>query len=309
MGILHYPKVGRVSVKRGSRRDRNPSLEPKPPSEAGSGDEQVSGPDTVTPALEPVLGPTITHDTLPDATGASTNDDHPKKIPGQVPRAENLPTAVSTRNKGTLNRRRTSKSLKVTGNYSGDTIWKLMELKLGGKSGMAEAALASDNPKAHIFAEMILDSAFKDTTTKGLAKKAGLNYAEVAELFTGKRKLETAIVLHDRLPEVVAGAVEDSMPSYIPCSDCKGKGTTDGGTCWVCRGAGEIRKPGDKDKLSFVGQATKLIEKGAPVFNQNQQFNINNQTVQSSSFEELMRKASVDHKKVIEGEVIETGNT
>src|SRR5207247_1366485 len=120
---------------------------------------------------------------------------------------------------------------------------------------------------------------------------------EVVDLFRDRRWLEATLELHDRLPEVIEGAVTDAAPSFVPCDECKGQ---DSEHCWQCRGAGQIRRPGDERKLAFVGEAVGMTSKRGPAVQINQQFNAGQ--VQANSFENLMRRAVVKvNSKQIEG--------
>lgn len=184
-----------------------------------------------------------------------------------------------------------------------DAGWKTLMSRIGGKDGLLSASMVSQNPKALQLAELLSDPAFAKCGTKDLARKAGLTAAEVVDIFRDERMMETILVLHDGLPEVVQGAMDDAKPKMEPCAECKGSGLAENGdTCWICRGKGEVRKPGDRDKLQFVGTASKLIEKGGQTINFGNQV-VLNQTPISSSFEEMVRRATVNSmpKKAIEG--------
>lgn len=191
---------------------------------------------------------------------------------------------------------------------SADPLWKVLDAKIGGRQGLLEAALASTHPKAPILAELCLDAAFKRSGTKDLAKKAGMGADDLVDLYRNKKWLEATLALHDKLPEVMAGAAEDAAPSEVPCDECHGSGADPkgpgGAACWVCGGKGRIRKPGDKDKLQFVGEAVGMTGKKGPLI----QNNIQN-VVQGGagvSFEEMMRRATVKvERKEVEGKVID----
>lgn len=182
-----------------------------------------------------------------------------------------------------------------------DPSWAVLETQIGGRKGFLDAALASVSPKAAILAELLLDPAQQRTGTKALAKKAGLTMPEIVDLYRDRKWLETTLILHSKLPTIVEGAADDASPKMIPCPDCKGTSKAENGDdCWVCIGTGQIRRAGDKDKLSFVGEATGMTGKRGPLIQTNIQLNTLPQ--QENSFESLMRKATVNvQAKQIEG--------
>lgn len=189
-----------------------------------------------------------------------------------------------------------------------DPLWQSLNEKLGGREGLLEAALASSNPKAGDLVALLLDAAHKSWGTKKLAKKAGLEATDIVDMFRDKKWLETTLVLHEQLPDIMQGATEDAKPSFVPCELCKGKKiNAEGEPCYSCKGKGEIRKAGDKDKLSFVGEAVGLTGKRGPLVQFNQQ--INNQG-QGSNFEDLLKKATISFNKprqieAVDAEVID----
>lgn len=179
---------------------------------------------------------------------------------------------------------------------SEDPLWITLDAKIGGRNGLLEAALASANPKAATLAELCLDKAFSRSGTKDLAKKAGMTADEVVDLFRNKKWLEATLALHDKLPEIMGGAADDAKPRMVPCHECKATGHAENGdNCWQCGGWGEIRKAGDKDKLSFVGEAVGMTGKRTPAVVLNQQIN-NTSISQPQSFEDLVRKASIPNR-------------
>lgn len=174
-----------------------------------------------------------------------------------------------------------------------DPLWQLIDTKIGGRSGLLEAALTSVNPKAVILAELCADKAFSRSGTKDLARKAGMSADEVVDLYRNKKWLEATLALHEKLPDIIDGAADDAKPKLVPCDECRGSGKDEAGQdCWVCGGSKAVRKPGDKDKLSFVGEAVGMTGKKAPAVVLNQQIN---QSVSggNQSFADLMRKATV----------------
>lgn len=182
-----------------------------------------------------------------------------------------------------------------------DPLWITLDEKIGGRTGLLEAALASTNPKAVVLAELIADKAFSKHGTKELARKAGMGADEVVDLYRNKKWLEATLALHDRLPEIMSGAADDAKPKMTPCIECKASGKLeDGKQCWVCGGWGEIRKAGDNDKLKFVGEAVGMTGKKGPAVVLNQQIN-NTSVAQPTSFEDLVRKATISPTKQLPG--------
>ena len=193
----------------------------------------------------------------------------------------------------TINMTRVRKKKRITAlsRESADPLWQLLDKKIGGRKGLLEAALVSQNPKAPILAELCLDRAFSRSGTKDLARKAGMGAEEIVDLYRNKKWLEATLNLHEKLPEVIAGAVEDAAPSRVVCEECRGKLVDkDGNLCWLCKGKGDIRKPGDQKKLEFVGEAVGMTSKSGPMVQVNTQINAPGQT---DTFESLMRKAVV----------------
>ena len=174
-----------------------------------------------------------------------------------------------------------------------DPLWNTLDEKIGGREGLLQAAMASPNPKAAFLAELLLDKAFSRSGTKVLAKKADMGADEIVDLYRNKKWLEATLALHEQLPDIIHGAAADAKPKMVPCAECKGQQKTeDGKTCWICGGWGEVRRPGDKDKLKFIGDAVGLTGKVAPAVQNNIQVNApgTNQTV---SFDEMMRRATI----------------
>jgi hypothetical protein len=131
-----------------------------------------------------------------------------------------------------------------------------------------------------------------------LARKAGLNAEDIVDLYRNKKWLEATLALHDELPAIMAGAAQDAKPKMTPCAECKGSGKAENGDkCWICGGWGEVRKSGDKDKLQFVGEAVGMTGKRGPAVVLNQQINNAAPTGQAMSFEDLVRKATVQVTK------------
>jgi hypothetical protein len=178
-----------------------------------------------------------------------------------------------------------------------DPAWQVLDEKLGGRVGLQLVAASSSNPKAAILAELLLDPAWRNAGTKALAKKAGLSMPEIVDLYRDKQWLETTLILHEKLPQIIDGATDDAKPRMVPCEECKGTSKDEkGADCWVCGGWGEIRRAGDKDKLAFVGEAVGMTGKRSPVVQVNTQIN-NQGPNQPQSFDELMRKATVRVEK------------
>jgi hypothetical protein len=188
-----------------------------------------------------------------------------------------------------------------------DGLWRLMESRFGGREGLLEMALMSPDPRASDLVSLILDKGHRTWGTKKLAAKAGFKAPDIVDMYRNKKWLEATMVLHEELPAIMQGAAEDAKPQLLPCGECHGIG----GDCWVCQGTGKFRKPGDKDKLNFVGEATGITgKKGPAVQINNNQLNVT-PGGQSMSFEDLMRKATIETKKAIgpvqEAEVVSEG--
>lgn len=186
-----------------------------------------------------------------------------------------------------------------------DPTWQALDGRIGGRDGLLQAALVSADPKAATLAELLLDPKFKSAGTKALAKRAGLSAAEIVDIYRNRKWLEATLALHDNLPVIVEGAAKDAAPSEIPCDECKASGTSETGDhCWVCRGKGTVRKPGDRDKLRFIGEATGMVKGGGQTVNVNTQINT---AVNSggNSFEDLLRRATIQPKRQIEAKEAE----
>lgn len=200
---------------------------------------------------------------------------------------------------------------------SEDRGWQAVITRIGGREGLLRAAIASAGPnggeKAAMLAELLLDPAFKQYGTKKLAQRAGLSLPEIVDLFRNKQWLESTIALHEKLPEIVGGAAEDAAPGEEPCAECKTKGKNEKGEdCWICGGHGYVRRPGDQKKLDFIGEAAGMTAKGGPVFQNNLQI-VNNGGQVGRSFEDLVRKATVNVKPrqqlaAPEAEIVENGD-
>jgi hypothetical protein len=175
----------------------------------------------------------------------------------------------------------------------GDPLWQTIDEAVGGRDGFLSAALASTNPKAGALAEMLLDSAYAKHGTKALAKKAGLTVPEIVDMYRDRKWLESVIAVHEQLPDILRDAATDAKAALVPCSACRATGLDEkGAECFICRGIKLVRKPGDKDKLKFVGEAAGLVGKTGPAVEVNNQTVINQQS-NSVSFEDLMRKAAL----------------
>lgn len=183
--------------------------------------------------------------------------------------------------------------------HSMSAIWKGVLERMGGRDGIRDAALASQNPKAVILADLLGDRSYAHHTVDTLAKKSGLNRADVVAIFQERQSLLTTISIYESLPEIVADAATDAKASYLPCEECKGVVQTP--PCYACGGSGKVRKPGDKEKLAFIGEAAGIVGKKGPLVQVNTQ--INNSSGAGKSFEELMRAASVNEtpRKAIDG--------
>lgn len=175
-----------------------------------------------------------------------------------------------------------------------DPLWKILDSKIGGRDGLLASALASSNPKAAELTAMLLDKAYRRHGTKILAQKAGLSASEVVDMFRDRKWLEAALTLHEQLPAIVADAAEDARASMVPCSECKAQPQTP--PCYVCKGKGEVRRPGDKDKLKFVGEATGMVKRDQPSMQTNVQVNVSG----GASFEDLMKRATLQTTKRVE---------
>lgn len=186
-----------------------------------------------------------------------------------------------------------------------DPLWQLLEAKVGGREGLLAAALASTNEKAKALVQLLLDKNYRNWGTKKLALRAGLSAPDVVDMFRDQKWLEATLALHEVLPEIVSDAAVDARATQIPCELCKtSKVDESGHPCYACGGTGYLRKPGDKDKLAFVGEATGLVGKKGPFVQVNTQIN-NQQPAMGTSFSELMRKATVQVAQ-IEGDTDES---
>lgn len=217
---------------------------------------------------------------------------------------ETVPDGDESKRGSSAPSRRKKRTMMTTKAGSADPIWRTLERELGGREGILRAAMAGSGDKSATFTELLLDPAFRNHSVKDLARKAGLNQADLVDMFKNQKWLETMIVLHQRLPVIMDGAAEDASPSQRPCEECKASGKAESGdNCWVCGGSGYTRQSGDKDKLRFVGEAAGMVGKPQPGTQFNQQIVIN-QGNQNQSFEEMVRKATVPVvKKQIEGAV------
>lgn len=221
------------------------------------------------------------------------------------PTEEKSPSKQASR---AVTRRATAKSPQ-----SLDPLWQLLDEKIGGREGFLAAALASNNPKAKQLVEHLLDKNHRHTGTKRLAEKAGLSAPEIVDMFRDRQWLEATLVLHEELPAIIRDTAQDARAQLVPCPDCNGIGSTAEATkCLPCRGTGEIRKAGDKDKLAFVGEAVGMIRKREPLVQVNTQIN-NQGRAESQSFDDLMRRATIVQARpqlteAKEAEIVENGS-
>lgn len=168
--------------------------------------------------------------------------------------------------------------------------WEFLEDRLGGKEGVLEAALGSQSDKAKMLTEMILDKAYSGWSVQAMAKRAGMSIAEFADLFRDTKWLETLVALHDELPEIARDAAIDARSARVMCPRCGGTKIFEKSECNFCDVDGSVRKSGDKDARNWVGEAVGLVKKGGPAVQTNIQ--VNNLPAQTTSFEELMKRAS-----------------
>jgi len=185
-----------------------------------------------------------------------------------------------------------------------DPLWKTLDARIGGREGLLSAALASSSPKAAELVKILLDKNHENWGTKAMALKAGLTTEEVVVMFEDQKRLESRLALHEALPQVVADAAQDAKASEVPCEHCKtSKMDENGALCYVCGGKGYVRRPGDKEKLAFVGEAAGITGKKSPFVQVNTQVNAGG-GLAGVSFGDLMRKATVQvvSQKRIEGE-------
>ena len=153
-------------------------------------------------------------------------------------------------------------------------------------------ALASDpaNPKAVAVLGMLLDPTYSTARFATICDKVGMSIIEVVELFrTYKIRVGLMLAAH-QAPQLIADTLTDALASTEYCKRCDGIGeiiderkTAEVGDgkpliewrkCPACKGAGEVRKMGDKDAREMASKYLGLIDDKSAGNQFNQQINI-----------------------------------
>jgi len=159
---------------------------------------------------------------------------------------------------------------------------------------------ASSDPRCQTLMALMSDVRFREDSLPVLARRAALSYAEVLRIITSHRLGQGLLAMSTHVPAVLEDAGIDAKAKLVPCRQCQGSGklaaetikAEDGeitvgveAACWVCEGAGKLRKPGDTDARKIVFETMGLTGKGSAV-------NVNvATTVQMPSVEDDMTAA------------------
>lgn len=180
-----------------------------------------------------------------------------------------------------------------------DPVYKQFIQEIGGRAGLRQLALASENPKALELVALLDDETYKSYGVKKLLQAASMTFAQALQLRDDRNRNLAVSNMISKLPALADDLMEDARTTKRPCPVCDTKrvlsitnkeGVTEIILCHGCKGFGELIRPGDKDARQIVAKATKIIDNNPNVgVTVNVPTQINNNF--GTSFEDTMRKA------------------
>ena len=133
--------------------------------------------------------------------------------------------------------------------------------------------------KYQLFVRALHDPVQSHLSFTAMMKRYGITLHEIHAIYTdGKRHLGL-LRMSNHLDQVMADIGEESLAHMESCPHCSGFGkvlnplnTKEILDCTVCKGAKEIKVPGNKDSRQQMLEAMKIIGKTSPNIVLNQQF-------------------------------------
>lgn len=155
------------------------------------------------------------------------------------------------------------------------------------------------DPKFTLFLAARADPAYRDESFASLCKKFGITLQDVDELWRNHQLHHGMIQMMNHVPQILRDVAEDSKSTTQMCPKCEGLKTVADGeppiirTCPLCKGAGEMRRPGDKASRELVFESIGLTGRKGPMVAIQQNFGLD------SGLEDLL----MNTQRVVSGEV------
>lgn len=135
----------------------------------------------------------------------------------------------------------------------------------------------SGNDKLTTLVTMMHDPAYALSSFMGLAKRCSLTLQELQVAYTDGMRHIGLLKLATHLPDIIEDVAVDAHSTMEVCPRCDGyqvvpapdKQTRD---CPVCRGAGEVKRMGDRHARDLIFESAKLTKQGGPMVQINQAF-------------------------------------
>lgn len=182
-----------------------------------------------------------------------------------------------------------------------DAAFQRFGQQIQGRKGLkALASYSAENPKVAKLLELIDDPRYRTYGIKALARRVGLGYPELVNLFRNKKFSLMFMEFFDAAPDIARDTANAAKAKVDICPACTGfktlrrVGSMDGKEvieeipCPKCEGTGTIIVGGDKDARRDILKAIG-VHKDGPMVEVNNNTQINVEGV--DDFEELMKSS------------------
>lgn len=120
--------------------------------------------------------------------------------------------------------------------------------------------------KFDTFLALMRDPAYAKKPLAQLAKMCHLTLSELQSLYTDGMRQLALIKMSNQLPDIMTDVAEDARTKMESCPRCDGrKVLEDKRPCPMCKGAGEVRRIGDKHARDLVFESAKLTGQKQPL--------------------------------------------
>jgi hypothetical protein len=126
------------------------------------------------------------------------------------------------------------------------------------------------SPKCELMVAMLQDPAYRSKTLAQMCKLSGLSMTELQHIVMDGLKQLALMNMHADLPHLMDDVVHDARSHMETCPRCDGLQVLpfgENGTrpCPSCKGAGEIKRVGDRHARDLIFESAKLTGQKGPM--------------------------------------------
>jgi hypothetical protein len=136
------------------------------------------------------------------------------------------------------------------------------------RSDFDDAMQLSGDKRFHRLYDALHDDAYRNMSAGTLCRRFGISWLDLMNLWWQYNLNLGLIIMSNNLPQVMEDIAIDALSREVACPRCDGIGTLDENglrTCPACKGAGEVRVPGDEHARRLCLKIAKLMDREAIV--------------------------------------------